>query len=75
MEFYTLFLVRMLDLTSASPITVDDIAARLELEKTQVNAWLKRAVSEGKITKLTKPVRYQIAAAGRRQASLFGDDQ
>ena len=74
-EFYTLFLVRMLDLTSAAPMTVDEIAARLELEKPQVNAWLKRAVSEGKIAKLMKPVRFQIAAAGRRQASLFGDDQ
>jgi predicted Rossmann fold nucleotide-binding protein DprA/Smf involved in DNA uptake len=73
-DFYALFLARMLDLTSTAPMTVDDVAARLELEKSQVNAWLKQAMSDGKISRLTKPVRYQIAAARRQQASLFEDD-
>lgn len=73
-DFYALFLARMLDLTSTAPMTVDDVAARLELEKSQVNAWLKQAMSDGKISRLTKPVRYQIAAARRQQASLFEGD-
>ena len=72
-DFYALFLVRMLNLISAAPMTVDDIATHLALEKSQVKAWLKRAVSDGKITKLTKPVRYRMATAGQRQASLFGE--
>lgn len=72
-DFYLFFLARILDLTSATPLAVADIATRLELEKSQVKAWLKRGETEGKITKLTKPVRYQIAPAGRQQASLFGD--
>jgi predicted Rossmann fold nucleotide-binding protein DprA/Smf involved in DNA uptake len=54
-DFYPLFMARMVDLSSAGPLTVEEIASRLELEKTQVNAWLKRALSEGKIEKLTKP--------------------
>jgi predicted transcriptional regulator len=66
-------MARMVDLSSAGPLTVEEIGRWLELEKTQVNAWLKRAVSEGKIEKLTKPVKYRMAFAGRRQASLFGD--
>lgn len=70
-DFYTLFLARFLELTSAGPMAVDDIAARLELEKTQVNAWLKRAQCEEKISKLTRPVRYQINPEGKNQTALF----
>jgi predicted Rossmann fold nucleotide-binding protein DprA/Smf involved in DNA uptake len=70
-DFYTIFLVRFLELTSAAPLTVDDIATRLELEKTQVSAWLKRAGDEGKISKLTKPVRYRTSLKENTQAALF----
>lgn len=70
-DFYTLFLARFQELTSAAPMAVDDIAARLELEKTQVSAWLKRARGEEKISKLTRPVRYQITPEGQNQAALF----
>ncbi|MGY4367501.1 putative Rossmann fold nucleotide-binding protein DprA/Smf involved in DNA uptake [Bradyrhizobium sp. LB1.3] len=73
-DFYTLFLARLLELTLVAPMTVDDITARLELEKTQVSAWLKRAAGDGKISKLTKPVRYQIVPKGREQAALFEDE-
>ncbi len=69
--FYALFLRRLLDLTGEDPLKVEDIAVRLELEKAQVNAWLKRGTSDGQIKKLSKPVRYQAASADRRQASLF----
>lgn len=70
-DFYTIFLARFLELTSAAPLTLDDIATRLELEKTQVSAWLKRAGDEGKISKLTKPVRYRASPKGNTQAALF----
>ena len=70
--FYSLFLVRMLDITTAKPMKATDIASRLELEKSQTNAWLKRGVSDGRIKKLTKPVRYQSAESEHQQASLFG---
>jgi predicted Rossmann fold nucleotide-binding protein DprA/Smf involved in DNA uptake len=73
-DFYSLFLVSIGDITSAAPMTVDEIAKRLELKKAQASAWLKRGVGEGKIKKLTKPVRYQFSTARRQQASLFGDN-
>lgn len=74
-DFYTLFLAHMAELTSTEPMAAADIAARLKLEKSQANAWLKRAVSEGKVAKLKRPVRYQADAAERRQASLFVDEE
>ena len=41
------------------PITVDELSKSLEVNKTQLKAWLKKAVDEKKVIKLTKPVRYQ----------------
>ncbi|MDF7800011.1 DNA-processing protein DprA [Pontiellaceae bacterium B1224] len=40
------------------PISADDLAKTLEVGKTQLNAWLKRAVADKVIKKLNKPVRY-----------------
>ena len=73
-NFYTLFLIRMLDIAGNGPAKVEDIAVQMELEKSQVNTWLKRGVADGKIKKLTRPVRYQSSEGARQQASLFGDD-
>lgn len=72
--FYSLFLRRLQELTDDHPMKAEDIAARLELEKVQVNAWLKRGTSDGQIKKLSKPVRYQSASAEQRQASFFGNE-
>jgi hypothetical protein len=44
---------------SDSPKTTDELVDALELNKTQLNAWLKRAVADKKLKKLSKPVRYQ----------------
>jgi len=42
------------------PVSVDDLAKELDVNKAQLNLWLKRAVEEGTIQKLKKPVRYSI---------------
>jgi predicted Rossmann fold nucleotide-binding protein DprA/Smf involved in DNA uptake len=42
-----------------NPITTEELAETLDVNKIQLNAWLKRAVDEKKIIKLSKPVRYQ----------------
>lgn len=39
--------------------TVDEVAAAFSLEPTQAKAWLTRAVSDMRLRKLIKPVRYQ----------------
>jgi len=40
------------------PVTADDLAKRLDVAKGQLQKWLKQAVSDKKIKRLTKPVRY-----------------
>jgi predicted Rossmann fold nucleotide-binding protein DprA/Smf involved in DNA uptake len=47
-----------------SPATAEELADALDVNKTQLNAWLKKAVDENKIMKLSKPVRYQKAESG-----------
>ncbi|MCU7960472.1 MAG: DNA-protecting protein DprA [gamma proteobacterium symbiont of Bathyaustriella thionipta] len=59
LEFYDLFLMKAEILCSDAPKTTDELVEILGLNKTQLNAWLKRAVSEEKLKKLTRPVRYQ----------------
>ena len=47
-----------------SPATAEELAKTLDVNKTQLTAWLKKAVDENKLIKLSKPVRYQKAASG-----------
>lgn len=73
MDFYALFLNRLRDITITGPMKAEDIALRLKLQKSQVDAWLKQGVSGGEVKKLTRPVRYQSAAGASQQESLFDD--
>ncbi len=57
-DFYRLFLSELQRLAQA-PKAADDITAETGLQKTQVTTWLKQAVEEGRVRKLTRPVRYQ----------------
>jgi DNA processing protein len=42
-----------------TPSTEAEIAADLQLTRSQAKAWLKRLVQEGVLTKLSRPVRYR----------------
>jgi len=42
-----------------SPTAVDELSKTLDVSKTQLNNWIKKAVSEGRIKKLLRPVRYE----------------
>jgi predicted Rossmann fold nucleotide-binding protein DprA/Smf involved in DNA uptake len=72
--FYDLFLLRVKDLTAASPLTLEQLQDRLDLTTPQVGPWLKRALAEGQIEKLRKPVRYRWQGPLPRQPSMFGND-
>lgn len=39
-------------------LTSEDLATTLEVNKTQLNAWLKKAVEDGFVKKYSRPVRY-----------------
>lgn len=53
--------------------TAEELASKLDVSKTQVNTWLKRAVDEDYLVKLTRPIRYQWQK--QAQDDLFGKGQ
>lgn len=48
-----------------NPATIEELSKSLGVMKAQLNVWLKKAVDENKITKLSRPVRYQKATSGK----------
>ncbi len=56
---YDLFLVKIRAMCSDSPRTPHELVDALDLNKTQLDTWLKRAVADKKLKKLSKPFRYQ----------------
>jgi predicted Rossmann fold nucleotide-binding protein DprA/Smf involved in DNA uptake len=58
LEFYDIFLLKIEQVCSDSPKTVDEIAQTLSLNTAQLKIWLNHAQQENKIQKLMKPVRY-----------------
>ena len=61
--FYDLFLEKLAQTCSGSEKTPEELAALFDLRKTQVNAWLKRALDENRLRKHFKPVRYKWNSA------------
>lgn len=58
-DFYQLFISELQHLIT-TPVTVDELAESLNLHKSQINDWLKRAVADDMVEKLNRPVRYQV---------------
>ena len=52
----------------AEPRTEADVAEAINVQKLQARSWLKRLVDDGRIERLSRPVRYRIATP-----SLFPD--
>lgn len=73
-DFYCLFLEEMDRLAAHTPRAPAEIALHLKLEQSQVKAWLRRGVADGKFRKLTRPVRYQVATHGLQQLPLFREE-
>jgi len=42
-----------------TPATIEELSESLNVFKTQLNIWLKKAIDEHKIIKLSRPLRYQ----------------
>lgn len=70
MSLYDFFLLKLASATRSAPMTPEALQENLEVNKAQLNDWLKRAVTDGKVTKLNKPVRYQTADAGQRSLGI-----
>lgn len=57
--FYEFFLAKVQQLCRDKAVSVEELAQKLELQKSQVNLWLKKALSDGLLVKLNKPAGYQ----------------
>ena len=68
---YRSFLQRLEVIAKEHPITAREVEEKLGLEKPPVSKWLKQAVAEGWVEKLTKPVRY-VWHGAPVQNSMFG---
>ena len=71
MSFYSLFLNRFRVLTAQTPATVEDLLAHMDITKSQLQSWLKRAIKDGHIKRLQKPVRYEWRRHEPVQGSMF----
>jgi predicted Rossmann fold nucleotide-binding protein DprA/Smf involved in DNA uptake len=67
LDMYEDFVTKLSRALHNGPMSEEEIAERLVLEKGQAKAWLKKAVEAGHVEKLKKPVRY----AQGRQPSLL----
>lgn len=57
-DFYQLFITELLRFTN-TPKKSDEIELRTGLHKSQINQWLKQAINDGYVKKLSHPLRYQ----------------
>ncbi|MNO09486.1 hypothetical protein D3C81_2326960 [compost metagenome] len=46
-------------------MTIDELVEQWALPKSLVNEWLKQATDEGRVSKLSKPVRYQVVSVSQ----------
>ncbi|MAT50823.1 MAG: DNA processing protein DprA [Porticoccaceae bacterium] len=64
LSLYEHFLL-LVEQEASSPKTVEELLEITQLHRTQLNEWLKQAVSSEKVIKFTRPVRYQWAQANQ----------
>ncbi|WP_027329014.1 DNA-processing protein DprA [Marinimicrobium agarilyticum] len=69
-DFYQTFLDALPQLAQ-SPVTLEQLLNDTGLHKSQLNDWLKRALSDGVVKKLNRPVRY--LAINKKQGEAYSD--
>lgn len=71
LDLYGPFLVRLERLTAGAPVTPEQLTEVLGITRSQAGVWLSRALEEGRVRKLNKPVRYEWRSGQVRQPSMF----
>ena len=59
LTFYNLFLAKLTAATVKEPLSGDAIAELFDIAKSQTEEWLTRGVAEGRVERVTGPVRYR----------------
>lgn len=70
--FYRLFVAELSRL-AIDPISIDELAERMGLLKSQVTEWTTQSLNEGYIKKLDRPVRYQFIKKNGGQSGADHD--
>jgi len=60
LTFYDLFIAKINALCAERARSKDELAKTLDIKNTQADTWLKQAVAEGRLEKLSNPVRYRV---------------
>ncbi len=71
LDLYGPFLARLERLSTGAPVTPEQLMEVLGITRSQIGAWLSRALEEGRVRKLNKPVRYEWRSGQVRQPSMF----
>ena len=61
LDMYADFSDKLESLLGGEALSEEEVATQLCLEKSQAKAWLKRAIGDGLVEKLKKPVRYALS--------------
>jgi predicted Rossmann fold nucleotide-binding protein DprA/Smf involved in DNA uptake len=72
---YELFLLGMELAASDKPLTPDQVRDHFKVARSVLNGWLKRAAQEGRIEKLSKPVRYRWQDGSPQQGLMFAREE
>ena len=62
LDMYADFSDKLESLLGGEALSEEEVATQLCLEKSQAKAWLKRAIGDGLVEKLKKPVRYALSS-------------
>jgi len=71
LDFYEFFLLKIQTLCHSQAKTAEELAKQLNIKKSQLESWLKRAMVDKKIQKLSKPVSYRWKTVLPEQKSIF----
>lgn len=63
LSFYQFFLNKLE--RHGKPVTIDELVEQWALPKSLLKEWLKQATDEGRVSKLSKPVRYQVVSVSQ----------
>ena len=74
-SLYEVFLMRLGGLLEENPLTRKELQEIFHLTPSQLDAWLTKAIGDGKISKKGRPMRYEIAhGVQNNQLAMFDSE-
>ena len=74
-SLYEVFLMRLGGLLEEDPLTRKELQGIFDLTPSQLDAWLTKAIVDGKISKKGRPMRYEITHGSQNdQLAMFDSE-